>query len=179
MWFTETPWPPIIICGVLAALLWGAWLNNARPRYLIIIGLLALVAVGLWFLEEALVSPKEQMEQTHFDLVAAFEDERVDDVINYISQNERDKYGPMIKLGAELVEVPGKLSVPTPSIEFQSQQTRAVSQMHVNGKILVRGNPHDVVSLWELTWQLEAGEWKIIDIRRLNPVNKTDMGLLE
>ena len=66
------------------------------------------------------------------------------------------------------------------SVEVKNQNSLAVSKFRANGTVSARdlGSSH-VASLWEVTWQKEAGQWKIVHVQRWNPYKDEKMGILE
>ncbi len=71
MWFTEDPWPPVLILA-LAALVFGlAWKFNRRHLYLL--SALGCMGLGLAVLivEEMIVTPTEEVEARVNELVDA------------------------------------------------------------------------------------------------------------
>src|SRR5262245_40755728 len=71
MWFTETPWPPIIILLILAAILVGAWYPNRRGWPLVGVAIIVLLCVGIFFIERAIVTDREIVEASVIDMVEA------------------------------------------------------------------------------------------------------------
>src|SRR5262245_25426772 len=84
-WFTENPWPPIVILGVAAGVLVAVWSSQKRGIWLM--GALAavLAAVAVFFVERSIVTEGERVEKNIFDLAAAFVREDRDAVPGYFS----------------------------------------------------------------------------------------------
>ena len=137
-WNTINATPPMIICGALAAVLLIAWINNARPQYLLGIGCLAVLAAVLFFVEQLVVTEAERMEQKHQELVTAFENNESDKVLSFLSPSLKDKIGGMIENVMADVKVHGKLDLKIDSMEFSEDKTELTSRFHVNGTIQYR-----------------------------------------
>ena len=75
MWFTEDAWSPIILCTVIAAIFFVAFMTTQRARFLIALPLLLLAALTIYFVEIAIVTDTEQVEQNLLDFVSTFVEE--------------------------------------------------------------------------------------------------------
>ncbi|HLQ46903.1 MAG TPA: hypothetical protein VK137_19310, partial [Planctomycetaceae bacterium] len=75
MWFTETPWPPIIILCVIGVLLFLGWLSQRRTGYLAGVALCVALSGFVWVLERQIVTEREQVEQRLLDFAATFQRE--------------------------------------------------------------------------------------------------------
>lgn len=179
MWFTETPWPPVVLALVGAAFLLVAWSSRGQTKFLVGAVLLVLLCVVIYVVEGQIVTDAERVEASVHELCHAFQ--RKDEATyDYISQT-----APEIKvalMGAmALVRVQDDLSVTDVSVEMLAQNSRALSHFRANATIDVvgYGNVGRQPSRWELTWQREDDEWKVIRVTRLHPITGEEMGLLE
>ena len=84
-WFTETPWPPIIILAIAAIACLVAWASQKRGFWLVA-GLLAIVAaVAVYLIERAVVTEAERVEQSVHALATAFQRKDRDGTLSFIS----------------------------------------------------------------------------------------------
>jgi hypothetical protein len=178
MWFTETPWPPIFILLVVCCFLVAAWQGSKRAVYLIWVGVLLAACAGVYFYEQATVTESERVEQNVHDLVHAFQRKDKQTTLNFFSP-QADQFRSTVEKAIELVDVRDDVDVKDVNILMMSENTQAVSQFRANATVSVRGlvDYTHQPSRWELTWQKEAGEWKIVAVQRLNPVTGEKMGI--
>lgn len=178
MWFTETPWPPIVICSVVAAVFLGLWQTSGRTRHFGIgIGIL-LVALLIYFLEKGIVTDGEKVEAAVHGLAEAVERDDVEAALAHISQNAALERG-QVKMGLNLIDVEGNLRISDMQVELFSENSRARSHFRANGTIRYAGQPHYSPTRWVLTWQREGGDWKVTKIERLSPTGGQTIGTLD
>lgn len=183
MWFTETPWPPIVILSVVAVALLLAWSANRRIAYLLAAMLSVLAGVGVYFVEQSVVTERERVEATIHDFVHTFRDESATynvtspaplggevKSIDFVSSS-----APLIRTlvwtGLNVVKVED-VRITDLDVTMTSENSRAVTHFRANATISVTGygNLGRKPSRWELTWQKEANDWRVIRARRLNPI---------
>ena len=194
MWFTETPWPPIIILAVIAAISAAAYITTQRSWHLATVLTLAILGVVIYFVEDSIVTERERVEQSIAEMVHAFEQKDVDRVAGFFSQQWRVPIElPMVRQldfipvrfavqqAMDLVEAEGDLRLTDVSVEMKNNDTRATSHFRVNGTFRVKnyGDVGHQPTRWEFDWQKEGGEWKVIRIERLDPINRTPMKIFE
>src|ERR671918_623537 len=85
MWFTETPWPPIIILLVVCCFLVAAWQGSRRGAYLGGVAVLLAACVGIFLLEENIVTDAELVEQHVHDLCRAFQRKDLKSTLDFFS----------------------------------------------------------------------------------------------
>ena len=84
-----------------------------------------------------------------------------------------------VQLALKLVRVQG-IDVKDLSVKLFGQGTGATSLFRANGRVTFSGmDAGHQPSRWKLTWQKEQGEWKIVDVVRLNPLKDEPMEILE
>ncbi|REJ79674.1 MAG: hypothetical protein DWQ34_19615 [Planctomycetota bacterium] len=172
MWFTETPWPPIFILAVIAACLAAAFSATQRSVYLAGILVLALLGGGIYFIEKQIVTERERVEAAIYGVADAFQRRDVAETVGYISQN-----AVLLRLlvlsKLREVQVREDLRITDVSIETSNQDSRATSHFRANGTFAVAGygDVGHQPTRWEVDWQKEGGEWRIINVRRLDPIN--------
>lgn len=178
MWFTETAWPPILVGCVIAGLFVAAWYSSRRA--LPLIGALVVLAlcVGIYVAERTIITEAEKIEQAVVDLTHAFRQKEVERTKGFFS--------PRYEEGRELVtrvihfvDVEDDLSIASLNVRMLASNSRAESDFYANATVgtTTTGNLGRQSSRWKLTWQREGGEWKIIQVRRLNPINGTEMAI--
>jgi len=169
MWFTETPWPPIIILSVLAITSASYWLQRGRLRFLVATLFFAAGIVGTYVAERLIITDGERIEAAVFDMADAFDRRDEAGVLRYISPREQ-KLKELVEWGFTTVTDVDNLNITDVSVDLTSAGQRARSHLRANGRFHVAayGDVGHKATRWELTWQREGADWRIIDLRRLN-----------
>ena len=186
MWFTEDAWSPIILCTVIAAIFFIAFMTTQRARFLIALPLLLLAAITVYFVEIAIVTDGEQVEKNLHDLVDTFVEESHQfgsdsSVIPeqarcqsfFAETNTVDRTRVVAAL--MFVQVEGNIRVTDVKIQLTNQDTMALTHFRTNATFSAGSNSGHHPSRWEMTWQKQAGEWKITRTKMLNVVNGQEM----
>jgi len=186
MWFTEDAWSPIILCTVIAAIFFIAFMTTQRARFLIALPLLLLAAITVYFVEIAIVTDGEQVEKNLHDLVDTFVEESHQfgsdsSVIPeqarcqsfFAETNTVDRTRVVAAL--MFVQVEGNIRVTDVKIQLTNQDTMALTHFRANATFSAGSNSGHHPSRWEMTWQKQAGEWKITRTKMLNVVNGQEM----
>jgi hypothetical protein len=170
MWFTEDPWPPVLILAVLALVFGLAWHANQRPRHLLLaIGCAGLGLVVL-IVEEMIVTEAEEVEAQVYALAEAVTREDYEKVLDFLSAEA----GPLrAEVGSVIqdVEVEDNLRITDLRVSHKSGSDTAESHFRANGSVTWRKSfTSNVTTRWNLTWRKAEGAWKIIQIERLDPI---------
>ncbi|MEX0717688.1 MAG: nuclear transport factor 2 family protein [Planctomycetaceae bacterium] len=171
-WFTETPWPPIVVAGLFAAFAFIGWMGTRRGMYLVAVGVIAAACVGIFYVERAIVTEGEVVEQHVRDLADAFRRKDPTATLEHFSaQATRERF--LVAWAMAAVTVHDDLTITDMQIELAAQGSRATSHFRANGTIelLGRGILGHRPSRWLLTWQKEGGAWRIIHVEQLDPIN--------
>lgn len=179
MWFTDNPWPPMLICGLIAAILFFVWMS--RGRNLFLYGAIALlVACGVIYLaERSIVTPGEEVEARVLALCRAFQ-EKDPHTVDFISPNAPE-LRVLLATAMKMVDVEDDVRITDLWVTTSNNNSRAVSHFRANATVSVQpvGNVGHQPARLELTWQREGGEWHVVAVQRLNPINGEPLGLLE
>jgi hypothetical protein len=64
---------------------------------------------------------------------------------------------------------------------MSNENSRAVSLFRANGVVAVKGlgAQQQMASRWQVTWQKEGNDWKIVEVVRLHPYKDESMQILE
>ncbi len=179
MWFTEDPWPPILFCGIGMLLGLGMWASSKRVLHLSLAVVSLFLAGVLFYVEQVIVTPAEQVEQHVVRLCEEFR-RKQPAALDYFSPN-----APELRLMAEsamaLVTIDRDLTITDFKTTITNQGSRAQCHFRANATLSVAaaGNVGRQPARFLLTWAKEGSDWKIIGVKRLNPVNGQDMGLLQ
>lgn len=183
MWFTETPWPPILFCAVLGALSLAAWRAQGQNRYLLGLPLFLILGVAIYAIERAVVTERERVEIALDGLIGVFQKEcetnssvlramtsptelKTLDFISSAAMDVRQKVWTTLLL-VDRIE---HLRITDVQITMKSANSRALCHFRANAQVRVRTFDFDGhhPSRWMLTWQREGGEWKVIRVQRLD-----------
>jgi hypothetical protein len=178
-WFTENPWPLIIILGMVAAASLAAWSSQKRSLWLIASGVAVIAAIGVYVIAHSVETEGERVAKEIHALADAFTKKDHDRTLAFFSPKAAD-----LRLKCEgallLVEFPNGIDIKDVSVVVTNQKSRAVSVFRANGTVSVTalGTSH-AASRWEVTWQKEAGQWKIVEVQRLHPYKEEKMDFFE
>src|SRR5579863_9661914 len=169
IWFTETPWPPIIILAIAAIVCLAAWASQKRGFWLVG-GVLAVAAiVAVYFIERSIVTEAERVEQSVHSLAAAVQRKDREAALAFFSV-QAPELRNQIQQGLSLVEFPNGIDIKDVQVRTSNEETRAVSHFRANGTVSVSGvASRHVATRWSVTWQREGTQWKIIEVQRLHP----------
>lgn len=178
MWFTENAWPPMFLAGLCGLILLAVWNSNRRGRYLVAAAVCWTACVGCYFLERAIVTEGERLQQIVVSLCDDFRHKR-QTTLGYISDA-----APQLKLmmmGAmAIVEITDGPRLTDFQTSITNQNSRGRIHFRANATLSVTGHGsvgHHPARL-VLTFQREKDQWKIIEIERLNPLSGERMELL-
>lgn len=188
MWFTEDAWSPILLCTVVAAIFFIAFMTTQRARFLIALPLLLLAALTIYFVEIAIVTDTEQVENNLRDLVSTFVEESRQFGVGSIEKPEQVRCQSFfaenntvdrtrVVAALMFVQVEGDIRVTDVTIQLTNRDTMAVTRFRANATFSAGSNTGHHPSRWEMTWQKQAGEWKITRTRMLNVMNGQEMNI--
>jgi hypothetical protein len=176
MWFTENPWPPLALCGLLALGCVFAWSNHKRGLFLFAALGLSLLGCGIFLLERVIVTERERIEAGVHQFCRAFQQKDEQQALDFFSpQDIVDRL--VVQQALKRVTVKDDLRVTDVNVAMKAQDSRAISHFRANATIVVDGYGdvgHQPFRC-ELTWQRVAGAWKIIKITRLDPISGKEL----
>ncbi len=88
-WLLESPWPAMIVGGLLVLTFWGAWRQTHQRRHLWSMLVALVVTVGLVVLEQVVVTETEQVEATLYQIAHALEQNDVEQVVQFLHPQAR------------------------------------------------------------------------------------------
>lgn len=179
MWFTENPWPPMLLCGIGMLIGLGMWASSQRVLHLGM-ALFSLILAGVFFyVEQIIVTPAEVVEQHVVQLCDEFR-RRQPTALDYFSPTVPE-LRQMAAGAMELVTISDDLSVTDFKTTITNQGSRAQCHFRANATISLTGagNVGRQPARFLLTWAREGNEWRIVAVKRLNPVNGSDMGVMD
>ncbi len=180
MWFTETPWPPILILSVLGVLLFLGWMSQRKTGYLAGVALCVALCGLVFVVEQQIVTETERVEQRLLDFTSAFQrDSMQRGLINAVLGGgpeleslkflQGDEVRRLATHALDLVDIQDDVRVSDIRTRMTNKDSRAITQFRASASVTVSGyNAVRQPSRWELTWGKEDGEWKVLRATRLN-----------
>lgn len=174
-WFTENPWPLILIMlGVAAVML---ILGGTRGRSLAL--LFAVLAVGEYFMESAIVTPSEEIENSLAGLLEGFIAKDLNAINSHIDD---DAYGlkQTAQQGLDLVTLDESFHLQSIVVTISEDGRTAVADLRANGSLTVHqaNAAYHAATRWSTNWKQHEDGWKLAEVHRLNPLNGDEMGVL-
>ncbi|MBI5761205.1 MAG: hypothetical protein HZA46_22065 [Planctomycetales bacterium] len=172
---TENPWPLIVPCLIAAVGLFVVW--NQQRRKGLLIGAVAAITLALtaFVVDHFVVTTAEQLEQNIRDLTAAFQRTDRDRTLSFFSA--REVLLKMSKDAAlENVKNLNLLQKKDVQVTLLAGETLAKTRFRANGTVSYQQtNAGHQPSRWELKWQREGADWKIIEVHRLHPMKDEEL----
>ncbi len=169
MWFTEDPWPPVLILGVIAIVFGLAWNATRRGKFFLMAGGTVFLALGVLIGEEMVVTDSERVEDRVLKLADAVRRSESEKVLTFFADDADDLRK---HIAGHLDDVKFEdLHIADLKVEVEPGGTQAKSEFRANGSGTWRGTlSTNFATRWRLTWQNESGTWKVIQIERLDPI---------
>jgi hypothetical protein len=180
MWFTETPWPPIIVLAAVAIAFAVAFISTQRTKFIAPILLLAALAIIVYVVEQQVVTERERVEQSIHDVATAFQSQDVEGTLEHFSEQALLLRAAVMGAVAA-VQVQDDLRITDVSIEMKNADSRARAHLRANGtfEVVGYGDVGHQPTRWNVDWQKEGGQWRIIYVERLDPITGEVMGIFE
>ena len=175
-WFTENPWPLILILGGITVIL--LILGDSKGK--VIAALFALIAAGVYFLEQSIVTPAEQIEKRLEVMLDAFKAEDLT-IISQQIDDESAHLRDTARRGLDLVDLHESFHMQDVVVRVADDQQSATVDLRANGSMTVSSAnmPHHAATRWRTQWKRRGDEWKLTEVKRLNIVNGEEMGILD
>jgi len=179
MWFTENPWPVVVICLIVTAIFAARAIQTGLGRNWLLVGLGVLLAVGTYLAEQSIVTPAEEVELRVHEAIDHCIEGDVNSVLGMISEGQPGMR-VLAMAGLSMADIHDDMRITDLNVRMTAQNSRAISHFRANGTISAGGvsMTGHATTRWEVTWQQENGEWKIVDITRLHPINGEPMEVL-
>lgn len=174
-YLTENPLPGILILVCVAVIAWLSGSQHGKRISLLCIA----CSVGLYFLEQALVSTGEEVEAAVVEMLENFKNENLDAISNQIA----DKDPELIQLterGLKLVDLGPDFQLKSAETSVSDDQQTVTAFIRANGRIEISssaaGSRH-MPTFWKTTWTMQDSKWKLKNATRLNPANGDEIDI--
>ncbi len=141
-WLVENPLPTIVICLVVAGIFVTTFFRTRRPVFLLgVVGAAVLLVIGLW-IESAVVTESEEVEQTIEDAAQAMEDGDLNGLLSLIDPEASEIRGLVdLELGRRDFET---ATAKIESIEFTRSSSPVRARVILFGKVEGRNKQANV-----------------------------------
>ena len=173
-YITDNPLPLLILIAALAVV---SFLSGV-PRGKTFTAVLLLLGCGVYFLEQYLVSPAEEVEHELHVMLDHFKSENLSGITEQIAA-ESQALAEIARQGLELVDLSDTFHIKSINVTVDDAEAEAVAMVRANGKVTLPyhgGATHRIPNYWRTEWKTEDDTWKLVKVTRLNPVNGTEMG---
>ena len=173
-YITDNPLPLLILIAAVAVV---SFLSGV-PRGKTFSAFMLLLGIGVYFLEQYLVSPAEKVEHELHVMLDHFKAENLSGITSQISA-ESPALAGIAEKGLELVDLSDTFHIKSVDVRVNDAEVEAVAMVRANGNLTLThhgGATHRVPNYWRTVWRTEDGTWKLVKVTRLNPVNGTEMG---
>lgn len=174
-YLNENPLPLLLLLAAVAVV---AFLTGS-PKGRGIAGLCVLLGVGLFFLEQYLVSPAEEVEAQLETMLQHFKDRDIDAIGSQIA-NDRQELTEIARSGLELVDISDEFRIKSVDVTFDDSGEVATAMVRANGTVTLKhgGGGGHAPTFWKTEWKPEDGQWKMRSVTRLNPTTGEEMAHL-
>lgn len=171
-YITENPWPLIILLAGIAIAAFASGIAKGKSIALVCV----LLAVGLYFVEQSLISPAEELEAEISVMLDNFKAKNVDAITAQIV-NGKDDLIATAKKGVEIVDLGDSFKIKDVQVTIDSDST-ATAMVRANGPVTVPGYNGHTPTFWKTTWQKSGDRWKLSNAIRLDNVSGKEVDTL-
>jgi len=174
-------WPLFFLCLILGAALLAQWVLQRGRRQLVAAAVFLLAAVVILLADHFIITQTKRVQSNIFELAKAVEAANVERCLSFFSEGDKaDRQ--MVQQAVGMVQIQGTIHISDMTIKMSSAESRAVSTFRATADVTYQNQTSRFPTRWELTWQREGNEWKVIRVRRLqligdqetNPLSAVD-----
>ena len=190
MWFTETSWPPIIGLCVIGVLLFLGWMSQRKGAFLAGVALCLALCGIVFVVEQQIVTERERVEQALRDFAVAFQQDSMrQGLMNLVIPGPEPASLSFVSASAEgtrrmaeaalnFVDLPEPVRISDVRTTMSNNDSRAITHFRATATVRAGGFADGIhqPTRWELTWQREKGDWKILRATRLHFFNGQPLG---
>ncbi len=180
MSFAESSWPGIAMCGIAALVFLLIWNLTQKRRYMFASYACILISPVFIFLDRAQVTEREKIEQAVESMTNHFRMGEIEQVVSWVSPKHKE-LELLIRAASKLVTVTSDIRLTDMQVELLADSSIGKIDFRANAELAVKGGG-DIghrPTRWLLTWHKEAGEWKLVQIERKNPLTGEIVGVFD
>lgn len=174
-------WPLFFLCLILGTALSVQWVLQRGRRQIIAAAVFLLAALAILLADHFIITQTKRVEANIYALAKAVEAANVDRCLSFFSQSDTPDR-QLVQQAVGMVQIQGAIHITDLSIKMSSAESRAVSTFRATADVTYQNQTNRFPTRWELTWQREGNEWKVIRLRRLqlmgdqetNPLSAVD-----
>ena len=174
-------WPVFFLCLILGAVLLAQWVLQRGRRQIVAAAVFFLAAVAILLADHFIVTQTKRVEANIYDLAKAVEAANVERCLSFFSEGDKTDR-QLVQQAVGMVQIQGAIHISDVTIKMSSAESRAVSTFRATADVTYQNQTNRFPTRWELTWQREGNEWKVIRLRRLqlmgdqetNPLSAVD-----
>jgi hypothetical protein len=175
-WLTENPWPLLLILAGTSVVAMISGVPKGRSVSVMCV----LAAVGLYFIESAVVTPGEEVESQLQMMLEAFR-ERDQNTIDRLVADESAKLRETSAEGLKMVTLTKDFRFKDLEVAVRADGQTADAHLRANGTLKLNSSDMEtrVFTRWQTVWKQIGTDWKLVEVRRLDPVNGQEIGILD
>ena len=172
-YLADNPWPLVVL--FLATAIMGLLVGGPRGR--LVGGVALLLAVGVYLLEQQLISAGERVEITVNEMLNNFKSRDLDAIIAQIDP-AKEPIANVAAQGLDMVDLSADFHINKVEVTLESED-RAIAFVRANGNVTLRqgGGGGRLPNYWKTVWIRQGEEWVLTDYTRLHPINGTEIGV--
>jgi hypothetical protein len=177
MWFTENPWPPMLVCAIAALACFGLWNTDRRNLYFFFAWTFLAMTGGIYAVERVIVTEGERLQGTVVEMCHQFRN-RDPQTLTHFSETAPE-WKSVCETAMKMVEIRDDLRLTDFATTITHENSRATVHFRANATISAMGATAHHPFRCILSFRKEGGLWKIVDVERLDPINGTKMEVME
>jgi hypothetical protein len=159
-------WPLFFLCLILGAALLAQWLLQRGRRQIVAAALFLLAAAAIFLADHFIITESKRVQANIYDLAKAVQTGNIERSLTFFSESDKPDR-QLVSQAAGMVEIQGPIHITDLSINMSSAESRAVSAFRATADVKFQNQTNRYPTRWELTWQREGNDWKIVRVRRL------------
>jgi len=180
MWFTEDAWSPIFLFGAVGLVLAFVAIAQQKMKLMFVAIAFGLSCGAIYVIEQRIVTDAEQVELQIYDLAADFQRSDLPAVLSHFSPQNKTLTG-VATAAVAMVDIDEDYRITDLWVKTKAENTLAESHFrpNVTANVVGFGNVGRQPTRWKVDWRKEAGEWKIVEVTRLQVIGDEEMGILD
>ncbi len=178
MWITEDAFAPSIIFVMIGLGLAFAAHSNQKPRLYVAAGFMAILCGLTYYIEHIVVTDREKVEDAIYKLADSFQRNDRAGMLSNFPPVDIDLQN-LANTAMDMVDIEDDYRITDMDVDVSADSTLAKSTFRVNATASVYGVSSEARTRWELNWRKDGGKWRIVEVKRLEPLSGREMGPLQ